>query len=348
MSTLEPATLTSLLLAGLGLSWLITAITRRAALRAQMLDLPNERSSHSRPTPRGGGIGFVAPFLGLALLLHLAEAVHPAFLMATIGAGALVASVGFIDDRGGLAARWRFLGHLLAAAWVVWHLWPLPRLAAFGSIFDLGPWAVPVAMLMVVWMVNLFNFMDGIDGIASVEAICVAVGGALAWWLAEPKADVAPALLFAACVTGFLIWNFPPARIFMGDVGSGFLGLVVALLALWSSLETPHVFWCWLILVGCFMTDATITLVRRVYRGEKFSEAHRSHAYQYASRRHGSHRTVTLGVLTINLLWLLPMACAVAIGWLDGVIAFVIAYVPLFWLAFRYKAGDRAGQGSAA
>ena len=103
-------------------------------------------------------------------------------------------------------------------------------------------------------------------------------------------------------------------------------------------------FWCWFILLGCFMVDATTTLVRRVRRGDKFNEAHRSHAYQYASRKHGSHKAVSLSIGLINLAWLLPIAAMVAVGWLDGAAGAVMAYGPLVWLAFRYKAGDRASQ----
>ena len=132
----------------------------------------------------------------------------------------------------------------------------------------------------------------------------------------------------------------------MGDAGSGFLGALLGFFALWSSIGHPPLFWSWLVLVGCFMVDATTTLVRRVIRGERFYEAHRSHAYQYASRRHGAHLPVTLGFGAITTFWLLPLACLIARGLLDGVLGVVLAYTPLVWLAFRYKAGDRASQAT--
>jgi Fuc2NAc and GlcNAc transferase len=193
-------------------------------------------------------------------------------------------------------------------------------------------------------MPNLFNFMDGIDGIASVEAVSVALGGAVVWSLAGSGSGWLLAVVFAACVGGFLIWNLPPARIFMGDAGSGFLGLVIGALSLWCSQAAPHLFWSWFILLGCFMVDGTTTLVRRVRRHDKFNEAHRSHAYQYAARKHGSHQTVSLAFLAITTLWLLPIALLVALGRLDGLTGVAIAYLPLIVLAFRYKAGDRAAQ----
>jgi Fuc2NAc and GlcNAc transferase len=193
-------------------------------------------------------------------------------------------------------------------------------------------------------MVNLFNFMDGIDGIASIEAITVSLAGALTWWLATGTPYWFAPVGFAACVAGFLVWNYPPAKIFMGDVGSGFIGMVLAIFSLWAAQQVTQVFWCWFILMGCFMVDATTTLVRRVRRGEKFHEAHRSHAYQYAARKHGSHKSVSVAFLAVTALWLFPLSVAVALGRLDGLAGVVVAYLPLIVLAFRYKAGDRAAQ----
>jgi Fuc2NAc and GlcNAc transferase len=142
-------------------------------------------------------------------------------------------------------------------------------------------------------------------------------------------------------VAGFLCWNFPPARIFMGDAGSGFIGIVIGVMSLRAGIDLAPLYWAWFVLLGCFIVDATVTLVRRLRRGERFDEAHRSHAYQYAARKHGGHRPVSLAYLLITLVWLLPIASAVAAGWLDGVAAVAIAYAPLVWLAFRYKAGAR-------
>jgi len=143
---------------------------------------------------------------------------------------------------------------------------------------------------------------------------------------------------------GFLIWNFPPARIFMGDAGSGFLGIILALLSLQAAWIESRLLWVWLILLGVFIVDATVTLFRRVLRGEKFYQAHRSHAYQYASRILGTHRPVTLAVCAINIFWLMPVASLVAAGKLDGIIGLVVAYLPLLLLAYRYKAGDPQAQ----
>lgn len=323
---------------------LLTWSVRRFALRNDLLDRPNERSSHSVPTPRGGGVAIVVVFLALTVALALAGEIDGALAVVLVGGGLLVATLGFIDDRKPLPARWRFAGHLAAALWLLAWIGPLPPVPLLGVTVDLGILAVLLSGLHVVWSINLFNFMDGIDAIASLEAIGVALGGALIWWLVHPGGDWPVAVLFAACVAGFMFWNFPPARIFMGDAGSGFLGLVLALLALWSSRTAPHLFWAWFVLGGCFMVDATMTLVRRTRRGEKFHQAHRNHAYQYAARRCGSHRIVSLTVAAINTFWLLPIAIAVALRRIDGLLAVGIAFAPLVILALAFKAGDRAAQ----
>ena len=333
-----------LLLLGCVTSWALTSKVRRYALHADLLDQPNARSSHTVPTPRGGGIAIVASYLSLIAVLAVGGDMDPHLAFALVGSGILVAVLGFIDDRRPLRARWRFTGHLLAAAWVLLWLGPLPAVPVFGVIVDLGVGATLLSALHLVWSINQFNFMDGIDGIASLEAISVALGGAFVWWLTQPQGEWLLAVAFAACVAGFLIWNFPPARIFMGDAGSGFLGCMIATLALWSARATPHLFWSWLILVGAFMVDSTITLVRRVAHGERFNEAHRSHAYQYAARKWGSHKVVSIAFVAITMLWLFPLAVAVALGLLDGAIGVIVAYAPLFLLAFHYKAGNSSAQ----
>jgi len=222
----------SLLVLGCAASWALTSSVRRYALQSGLLDRPNARSSHTVATPRGGGVAIVVSYLGLVTVLLATGSMDPHLAAALLGSGLVVAVLGFIDDREPIQARWRFLGHLAAAVWVLWWLGPLPPVPLFGVVVDLGVGATLLSALYLVWSINLFNFMDGIDGIASLEAIVVALGGALVWWLTQPAGDWLLAVAFAACVAGFLIWNFPPARIFMGDAGSGFLGCMIATLAL--------------------------------------------------------------------------------------------------------------------
>lgn len=323
------------------LAWFLTALLRRYALARSLLDVPNARSSHSLPTPRGGGVAIVVAFLaGLCLAFFAGLGIAAELFYALLGAGLGIALLGFLDDHGHIAARWRLLGHFLAAAWALYWLGGLPPLEIFGELLQLSWIGYVLAAFYLVWLLNLYNFMDGIDGIASVEAICVCLGaGILYLLLAAPAAAELLVLMLAASVLGFLIWNFPPARIFMGDAGSGFLGIVLGILSLHAGWGDPVLLWAWLILLGVFIVDATLTLVRRLLRGERVYEAHRSHAYQYASRRLGRHLPVTVSVAILNLVWLLPLAISVALGWLDGLVGVVVAYVPLLMLAWSLGAG---------
>lgn len=329
-------------------AWYLTGRVRRYALASRLLDRPNERSSHLQPTPRGGGLAIVAAFTTLSAIAVAGDRFPSPLMVAVVGGAMPVAAIGWYDDRGHVAARWRLLVHVAAAGWAIWFLGPAASVAVVGG--GLCPqWLGWLAgTLLAVWMVNLYNFMDGIDGIAGIQAATVALGAAIVGGIGGGPALVLPPLLFAATAAGFLVWNLPPAKIFMGDVGSGFLGMVLAILAVWAVTISGSLLWSWLILTAAFMTDATVTLVRRVLRGEKFYLAHRSHAYQYASRLYKSHKVVALAFGAINVFWLFPWALAVALGWVDGALALLIAYAPLVLLAFHYKAGDRAGQGDLA
>lgn len=323
-----------------GICFLLTWMLRRYALATSLIDIPNARSSHSVPTPRGGGVAIVLGFLTALPLLSLAGLLAWPLMWALLGAGAGVAVLGFLDDHGHIAARWRLLGHFAGAAWALFWLGGLPPLTVLGISVDLGWVGHSLAAVYLVWLLNLYNFMDGIDGIASVEAICVCLGGALLYAMLGFSESGLPALLLASAVLGFLIWNFPPARIFMGDAGSGFLGIVLGILSLQAAWIAPQLLWSWLILLGVFIVDATFTLLRRLARGDKVYEAHRSHAYQYASRQFGKHRPVTLAVACINLCWLLPLALWVGVGGLDGLLGVAVAYAPLLGLAIKFHAGE--------
>ncbi|MGH8601223.1 MAG: MraY family glycosyltransferase [Gammaproteobacteria bacterium] len=324
-----------------GVSLVLTGALRRYALASSLLDIPNARSSHSVPTPRGGGVAIVLSFLAALPLLALTDLLAWSVMWALLGAGAWIAVVGFLDDHGHVAARWRLLAHFTGAGWALAWLGGLPPLVIFGFNLELGWLGYALAAFYLVWLLNLYNFMDGIDGIASIEAISVCLGGALLYLLlGKPAAAVAP-LLLAVAVAGFLFWNFPPARIFMGDAGSGFLGIALGVLSLQAAWVAPQLLWSWLILLGVFIVDATWTLFRRLLRGDKVYEAHRSHAYQYASRQLGQHLPVTLAVGALNLFWLLPIALWVGLGGVDGALGLLVAYLPLVLLAVKFKAGER-------
>ena len=320
-------------------SLVLTGMLRRYALIHSVIDVPNARSSHSLPTPRGGGVAIVLSFLMVAPIMGVLGLASWPLIWALLGSGAAIAALGFLDDHGHIAARWRLLGHFGAAVWALFWLGGLPPVTFFGVQWNMGWLGHLLAVIYMVWMLNLYNFMDGIDGLASVEAVCVCLGGGLLYIVfGEPSTAYLP-LLLSCAVLGFLFWNFPPARIFMGDAGSGFLGIILGIFSLQAAWIAPQFLWSWIILLGIFVVDATFTLLRRLLRGDKVYEAHRSHAYQSASRHFGSHLNVTMSEGAINLFWLLPIAIWVGIGGIDGLLATFIAYLPLVGLAVKFKAG---------
>jgi Fuc2NAc and GlcNAc transferase len=294
--------------AAAAISALLTWAIRRFALRSGMLDIPNQRSSHSVPTPRGGGLAIVLTTSAGFCILELWGHLPLPTALALLG-GILVASVGFVDDRRPTSSAIRLAAHFFAALWALIWLGGAPAIQLGDFVWHWGLVGAVVGAVAIVWSINLFNFMDGIDGLAASEAIFVfCAAAALSVFGGSVSAALSAELLLASACLGFLVFNWPPARIFMGDVGSGYLGYAIAVLAFASSRNNPTAPFVWLTLGGVFFVDATTTLVRRLLRGERVDQAHRDHAYQRMARRCGSHARVTLGVAAINLLWLLPCA----------------------------------------
>lgn len=334
----------------------LTGWFRRYALKGGLLDVPNERSSHETPTPRGGGVAIVLATLVTLPVLALLHVIEWRVTHGLMAAGALAAGIGYADDRAQVALWFRFAFQFAAATMVLLFIGTGPMSLALPLLAG-ATWAsATLALLYLVWMLNLTNFMDGIDGIASVEAMSVCIGAAVCVTVTPQvlgaSADaiaigaeivrrngvIAFTVTLAAATAGFLRWNWPPARIFMGDAGSGFLGVLLGALTLVAGSVSPALMWSCVILGGVFVVDATTTLLRRVARQEKFYHAHRSHAYQHAARSFG-HSRVTTTVAMVNVLWLLPWALLAARGTLHGAVALVLAYIPLFAAALRFRAG---------
>lgn len=319
---------------------LVARFRRYALSSGRFLDVPNARSSHAVTTPRGGGLAIVVATLAASPILGWIGALTWPVVIGVSGAGAMVALVGIWDDATNLEPGWRLLWHFIAATWALAWLGGVPPLAIFGGVHDLGWMGDIVAAVFMVWLLNLTNFMDGIDGIVGIEIMSVCLGGAVLSLLVtgSPRLS-APPVVLAFATLGFLLWNWPPAKIFMGDAGSGFLGITVAAYSLLAGYSSPPLFWSWLILFGVFIVDADITLLRRLARGERVHEAHRSHAYQHAAVACRGHKRVVLAVGVLNVVWLFPLAAAVAMGSLDGRFGLAIAYAPLVVLALRFRAG---------
>jgi UDP-N-acetylmuramyl pentapeptide phosphotransferase/UDP-N-acetylglucosamine-1-phosphate transferase len=265
---------------------------RRWTLRRALIDVPNERSSHTTPTPRGGGIAIS----GLTLLgFGIAAAIWHFHGAAAFLAGAfVVAAVSFADDVRSLGAAPRFLAQTAAAALIVigcgW--W---RSVAIGELsLPLGAGGVIVTVVWIAGLTNAYNFMDGIDGIAGVQAVIAAAGWIVIGRLTGNAAMAIDAALVAGTSLGFLIRNWPPARIFMGDVGAAFLGFTFAAMPFLGEGLAPRLAIPALLLVWPFVFDTTLTFFRRLHRRENIFRAHRSHLYQRLNIAGYSHRFVTM------------------------------------------------------
>ncbi len=297
----------------------------RCAQRFRLYALPNARSFHDVPTPSMGGLAFVVPIVAYLAAVDVAHD-GAGVALGLWPALTLVAVIGLWDDLSELSAKVRFSCHWIAVAWLLWYVDPAWHWAVVGAV-----------ALAIVWHINLFNFMDGIDGIAAVQCLlfCLSVqvlsGGVFGW-----QGDLL--WLTIGGTLGFLVYNWPPARVFMGDVGSGFLGLLLGLLTveMWRS-ETLPLIACLILLAG-FWFDATYTLCVRMMTGQAFTEAHRSHLYQLVAERQG-HLWTTVAYIVFGIAWLLPLAWlvvhfpAVSLLWL------LIAVLPLAMLAVYLRVG---------
>jgi UDP-N-acetylmuramyl pentapeptide phosphotransferase/UDP-N-acetylglucosamine-1-phosphate transferase len=277
--------------------------------RAAVLDLPNERSSHAAPTPRGGGIAVVAAIAAAWAVFCAAGVLMPASLMAAAGMAGL-AAVSWIDDLRGLPAALRLLTQFIAVAA---GIGALPGGPVFQGLLPSGIDAVASA-LRWVWFVNLFNFMDGIDGIAGSEAAAIGIGLVViaGFGIGRDPGIAALGAAIAAAALGFLVWNWAPAKIFLGDAGSVPLGYVLGFLL----LELAGRGW-WkaaLILPLYFLADASLTLLRRLLHGERVWQAHREHFYQRAVQRGLGHGAVVLRVIAADAI-LIGCAWAAENGW---------------------------------
>lgn len=322
------------LLIGLGCALLVWGVTGRLIgilERRAILDRPNRRSSHAVPVPRGGGLavmGVLLPVLA-AMLIYLGRGIPEAAIL--LAALLLLAAVSWADDLKGLPARARLAAHFLAAAGAVYllrHQISMPQLAPDWAVF-------PLAAVALVWFANLYNFMDGIDGITGVETVTLGAGIALIAALEHADAPaVAIALAAGGAALGFLVWNWHPARIFMGDVGSIPLGFLMGFLLL--SLAGSGQWAPALILPAYYLADATFTLGRRLLRGEKIWEAHKEHIYQIAVQRGKSHAHVSASIGAANLL-LIACAWATTEGhlWLGLGLAGVVLILLIAYLVPR-------------
>ena len=317
--------------------------------RFYILDQPNDRSLHTQPTPRSGGLAILLAVYacGVATIFWFGLSPQSSYEWMG-GASLLVAGISYIDDHSTLPSGLRFIVHTLAAVLVVSGGLVIRRLDFPGLELFLPYWiGVVFTLLFVVWMLNLYNFMDGMDGFAGGMAVFGFGTFAALGLFAGDTTFFALNLTIAAAAMGFLMFNFPPARIFMGDVGSSTLGFLAASMSLWAVHERFFPFWLAVLVFSPFIVDATVTLIRRLFRGEKIWRAHKTHYYQQLVQIGWGHRKTVLVEYAIMLgcgittLWAMRASVEVQVAILAGWVLFYISFFS--WVSRRATHNSKTG-----
>ena len=324
------------------MSFILTWMAHRYFLHKNILDFPNERSSHLTPTPRGGGIAIVITFILSLLAFYITGLIESNLAFALIGGGIGIASVGYWDDVSSVNARIRIIAHSLAAFWVIYWIGELTILN-FGIInISLQSFSILFTIVSIVWCINFYNFMDGLDGLAGTEGVFVSLIAGTALWLTGAYSLSLVMWLLVAAIAGFTVWNWPPAKIFLGNVGSEFLGFTFATLGLYTVKKGILSITFWWLILAVFFCDATFTLLYRIYKGKPWYCAHKEHAYQHLISHGATHKKITLSIASINIFILLPMALLSLYYPLTSLWFLLTTIVSLFltWVWVKKKAID--------
>lgn len=298
-------------------SLLLTYFIKNYAIKKSLVDIPNERSSHTTATPHGGGIAIaVSWFMGISYLFYVGDIDNSLYFALMVGV--IISVVSYLDDLFELSAKVRLLVQTSVAILGLYFVGGLEELDLF--IFSIDNQIVTniFAFFMIVWFINLYNFLDGIDGYAGSEAVFLGVAGFLLFGGGH-------FLVLVVAVLGFLVWNWHKAKIFMGDVGSTLIGYNIAIFTIYyANIESTNL-WVWIILFGLFWFDATLTLLRRYKNSEKLSQAHKKHAYQRLTQSGLTHDKVVILAMIINLV-LFSL-----VYFIDSVfVAFILSMILLF------------------
>lgn len=301
------------------LSFVLTYLVRYFSIKHSIVDLPNERSLHDVPTPRVGGLAIVITwYLGISILFWF-NAIDRNLYFALMS-GVLLAIISLIDDVIEIKVWIRLCIHFITA-FIAFSLLGNLRPLIIPSLEINYPLLIyPFAIIGMVWFINLFNFMDGVDGFASIEAVIISVV------MFIYSGNVVNAIL-VACIAGFLFWNLPKAKIFMGDIGSTQLGFILVVLGIYFHNHYQFSILNWVMLSSPFWFDATLTLYRRWRNGEKLSKAHRKHAYQRIVQAGYSHGKVDLFLILINAVIILMIILYRKL---------VITQVPIYFLCLIF------------
>jgi Fuc2NAc and GlcNAc transferase len=306
---------------------------KKIAIRFDIVANPNYRTLHEFPVPRGGGVVFSLFFISFIVILWSIDKLSDQVLF-ILGVGGFIATLfGFIDDVKNIRAKVKLIIQLLISIWAVYFLYENGVSSLDWSLVFI----IPVCLFFMIWMMNAYNFMDGIDGMAASGAIFSSLTIALVLFLTGGPIELM--LIFAmivAAVSGFIVFNWPPASVFMGDAGSVFLGYIFGVLLLFTVFSADLSIWIWLTVFGYFFADTTVTQIMRVVLVKKWYLAHRSHAYQNLARVTSSHLKVVGGVNLYNFIWILPLTIWSSLQPEMEMVAAIFAIIPALIVSYKY------------
>jgi Fuc2NAc and GlcNAc transferase len=309
-------------------------IYKRIAISLRILAYPNFRTLHVSPIPRGAGIVFSSIFVISVLVLWYLNVLSKEFLFILGLGGAIATLFGFVDDIFDIRASRKLLIQICLSIWILIFL---DNGAFFSETGILANIKMPLFILFVVWMINAYNFMDGIDGMAISGALYVSFTLTLIMLITNGSVELAVLfILLMACSAAFILFNWPPASIFMGDSGSIFLGYLFGSFILITVIKDEISIWTWLVIFGYYFSDTTVTQIARLILVKKYFKPHRSHAYQNLARITGSHLKVTGWVTVYHILWLLPLSIWTVLMPNMELIAVFLAIIPGLTIAYRY------------
>jgi len=318
----------------------LTLGLRSWSKRLGLIDVPNSRSGHSIPTPKGGGLAFCLSFFlvtGSMILLGVLpkDIAFPLFF-----GGPVVAILGWVDDRFTISAWIRLIVHFMVAIFICYLVTGWGQVPIEISFLPKVPWLNFIfCIFFITWCINLFNFMDGADGLVTSVSIVASLLLAVVAYSHGAENLVSIYVVFAYCLFGFLLHNWPPAKIFMGDSGSYFIGFFFSVMALISKLYSNISFYAHIVLFAPFICDTTYTLVMRFLRGERVYNAHRQQAFHKAIDSGWTPQKLSFMYITITILWLFPLANLAVLYNLFGIVFVIIAYLPMILFQVYFKAG---------
>ena len=321
------------------ISSLVTGLIRRFSINNKLYDIPNMRSSHDIPKPKGGGVSIVIILLATIFVLTLLRMIDPSFSLSMLIGLSIVAVTGLIDDFRNLPILIRAILYVFASVLSIYLIGGMSYLSIDNYSINLGYISFALSIIFVVWLTNLYNFMDGTDGFAAIQTICVAIFcGSLLYSTADTSYVI---ILFclASSTIGFLYWNWSPAKIFMGDVGSCTIGFLFGMLSIYMQKAEIMSISIWLILLAPFIGDSTFTLLKRMINREKWYKAHNSHAYQKLYKLGWSHSKLAIGLLILNILIIWPFAYIVFAYNNTELVMLILTYsiIYMIWFLVQYK-----------